>query len=42
MQVETAEPRTVENCLRQDQPVGDDDRGIGLVRAKRLGRLGRA
>ena len=34
VQVEAAERRRVEDRLRQDQAVGDDDRGIGLVRGE--------
>ena len=34
MQVEAAERHGIEDRLRQDQPIGDDDRGIGAMRAE--------
>ena len=41
MAVVAAKPRSVQNLLRQQQAVGDDDRDVGIERAKALplGRL---
>ena len=36
VQVEAAVARRVEDRLRQDQPVGDDDRDVGGVRREEL------
>ena len=36
MQVEAAELRGIENGQGQDHTIGDDDRGVGLMRAKFL------
>ena len=42
MDIETAEDRYIENCLRQDETVGDDYHQLRRVAAQLLESLGRA